>query len=88
MHVTRSLVFGVCVIMLLVTGCTTYYKVSDPSGGTKDYYTTKVKKHKSTGAIELKDEKSGANVTLQSSEVKEITEEEFDAAVKPQQKKP
>jgi hypothetical protein len=87
MQVTRLLLLGICTFMLLAGGCTTYYKVSDPAGN-KEYYTTKVKTKKSTGAFELKDAKSGANVTLQSSEVKEITEEEFNAAVKPEEKKP
>jgi hypothetical protein len=77
---------GICTLMLVVGGCTTYYKVNDPAG-TKEYYTTKVE-HEKGGAIKLKDEKSGAHVTLQSSEVKEITEEEYNAAVKPEQKKP
>ena len=40
------------------------------------------------GAIKIKDEKTGAIVTLQSSEVKEISEEEFDNAVKGSQPKP
>ena len=87
MHVTRSLLLGICALMLVASGCTTYYKVTDPSGGTKEYYTTKIKKQPS-GAIKIKDEKSGAHITLQSSEIKEITEEEFNAAVKPEQKKP
>jgi hypothetical protein len=87
MHKTRLVLAGICTLMLLASGCTTYYKVSDPAGS-KEYYTTKVKTHKTTGAVELQDAKSGAKVTLQSSEVKEITEEEFNAAVKPEQKKP
>lgn len=86
MHVTRSLLLGICTLMLVAAGCTTYYKVSDPAGS-KEYYTTKIDKEKG-GAIRLKDKKSGAQVTLQSSEVKEISEEEFEAAVKPEEKKP
>ena len=86
MYKTRLLLVGICSLMLVAAGCTTYYKVND-TAGSKEYYTTKIDKVKG-GAIKLKDEKSGAHVTLQSSEVKEITEEEFNAAVKPEQKKP
>jgi len=71
----------------LVTACASYYyKVSDPAG-TKEYYATDVDREKS-GAITIKDQKTGAIVTLQSSEVKEISEEEFEKAVKGEQPKP
>ena len=70
----------------VVTACAHYYKVNDPAGS-KEYYTTDVDEAKS-GAIKIKDENRGAIVTLQSSEVKEISEEEFKAAVKGAQPKP
>ena len=70
----------------VVTACAHYYKVHDPAGS-KEYYTTDVDEAKS-GAIKIKDENTGAIVTLQSSEVKEISEEEFKAAVKGAQPKP
>jgi hypothetical protein len=60
--------------------------VSDTAGN-RQYYTTDIDKSRA-GSISFKDEKSGAVVTLQSSEVKQISEEEFDAAVKPEEKKP
>ncbi len=66
--------------MVLVAGCTTYYKVQDPAGD-RAYYTTDIDE-KRAGSISFKDEKSGSKVTLQSSEVKEISKEEFEAAVK------
>jgi glycyl-tRNA synthetase (class II) len=70
----------------LLAGCGGgYYRVNDP-GGTKEYYTTDIDETK-TGAITFKDEKSGSQVTLQSSEVKEISKDEFKAAVKPEEKK-
>jgi hypothetical protein len=75
-----------CGMITLVAGCGgNYYRVNDPAG-TKEYYTTDIDKTKA-GSITFKDEKSGGVVTLQSSEVKEISEEEFDAAVKPEEKK-
>jgi len=81
MKATRMIVWILCGVLAGIAGCTTYYRVSDPSG-TKEYYTTDIDKTKG-GGITFKDEKSGGVVTLQSSEVKEISEDEFKAAVKP-----
>ena len=78
-------VWVLCGMAVVVAGCTSYYRVNDPAG-TREYYTTDIDKTKA-GAITFKDEKSGGTITLQSSEVKEISEEEFNAAVKPQEKK-
>jgi hypothetical protein len=65
----------------LLAGCGgNYYRVNDPAGD-RQYYTSDIEKTKA-GAITFKDEKSGSEVTLQSSEVKEISEDEFKAAVK------
>lgn len=73
-------------VVALVGGCSHYYKVSDPAGN-KEYYTTDVDESR-TGSIKIKDAKTGATVTLQSSEVKEITAEEYEAAVKGSKPKP
>lgn len=75
---------AVCVLAAILGGCTTYYRVNDPAG-TKEYYTTDIDKAKS-GAISFKDEKTGSEVRLQSSEVKEISKDEFNAAVKGEKK--
>ena len=70
----------------LLAGCGgNYYRVNDTAGN-RQYYTTDIDKSRA-GSISFKDEKSGAVVTLQSSEVKQISEDEFDAAVKPEEKK-
>jgi hypothetical protein len=75
-----------CGMAGLLAGCGgNYYRVSDPAGD-RQYYTSDIDQSK-TGAITFKDEKSGSVVTLQSSEVKEISEDEFKAAVKPKEKK-
>jgi uncharacterized protein YdeI (BOF family) len=75
-----------CVMAGLLAGCGgNYYRVNDPAGD-RHYYTTDIDKTKA-GAITFKDEKSGSEVTLQSSEVKEISEDEFKAAVKPEENK-
>jgi hypothetical protein len=70
----------------LLAGCGgNYYRVNDPAGD-RQYYTSDIEQSR-TGAITFKDEKSGSVVTLQSSEIKEISEDEFEAAVKPEEKK-
>jgi hypothetical protein len=66
-------------VALLVTACATYYKVRDPGTG-NTYYTEKVK-HESGGAATFKDARSGAEVTIQNSEVKEITKGEYTAGI-------
>jgi hypothetical protein len=69
----------------LLGGCGgDYYRVNDPAGD-RQYYTKDIDQAK-TGAISFKDEKSGSKVTLQSSEVKKISEDEFKSAVKPEEK--
>ena len=84
---TTHIALGIlCVMAGLLAGCGGgYYRVNDPAG-TKEYYTSDIDQTK-TGAITFKDEKSGSVVTLQSSEVKEISEDEFKAAVKPEETK-
>jgi hypothetical protein len=60
-----------------LAGCTSYYKVHDPTTG-KDYYTTDLQK-KSSGASTLKDARTGNTVNLQNSEIEEIKKEEFES---------
>ena len=72
-------VWSALVAMSLLAGCSHYYKVNDPAGN-KEYYTKDIDSSRS-GAVKIKDARTGAVVTLQSSEVKEISEEEYDAAV-------
>jgi hypothetical protein len=73
---TVSLVSG-----LMAAGCSTsYYRVTDPGSG-KTYYTNKLEKAVQGGAVKFEDTQSGSYVTLQSSEVKELSEGEFMAGV-------
>jgi hypothetical protein len=66
---------------LLVGGCSsTYYKVTDPHSGTA-YYTQKIDTLVGTGAVKVQDARTGSIVTLQSSEVKEISEKEYKAGL-------
>jgi hypothetical protein len=70
-------------LMVLASGCTNYYLVTDPASG-KSYYTNDIDDAGGAGAVRFKDETSGSVVTLQSSEVKEISSKEFEAALKTQ----
>jgi hypothetical protein len=65
---------------ILLSGCTSYYKVKDTGSGNV-YYTTDVDRSGS-GSIKFKDANTGSEVTLQSSEVSEINKEEFKANTK------
>jgi hypothetical protein len=68
----RLLVLGA---ICTAAGCTSYYRVHDPTTG-KDYYTTDVKQERG-GAATLKDSRTGNQVTVQNSETEKISEEEF-----------
>jgi hypothetical protein len=86
MKMTTIALLTICGIAGLLAGCGgNYYRVNDPAGD-RQYYTSDIDKSKA-GSITFKDEKSGSVVTLQSSEVKEISKDEFKAAVKPEEKK-
>lgn len=84
MKMKQMTLWMLCALTLLVAGCASYYRVSDPAG-TKEYYTTDIDKSR-TGSISFKDAKSGSEVTLQSSDVKKISEDEFKTAVKGEKK--
>jgi hypothetical protein len=72
---------GACLLMLLfAAGCTTYYRVSDQSTR-RAYYTTGIDRTDS-GAVRFYDEKSRASVTLQSSEIVEISKDAFDSGIR------
>ncbi len=65
--------------LFVLPGCGGYWMVVDPT--TKNvYYTEEVKESKS-GAVKFIDAKTGKDVTLQKSEVKEVTKDEFKAGV-------
>jgi len=72
------LVVSLCVGVLVV-GCASYYKVTDSQTG-KEYYTQEIDNVKG-GAVKLKDARSGSTVTIQNSEVKEISKDEYKAGL-------
>ena len=79
-HLTAALMLGG--LTVLVAGCTSdhYYRVTHPTSG-NEYYTTKVDDAGKGGAVKIKDEKTGSMVTLQSSDVIEISEKEYRAGM-------
>jgi len=64
---------------LFVVGCASYYKVTDPQSG-KEFYTQKVDTL-AGGAVKVMDTRTGSIVTLQNSQVKEISEKEYKAGL-------
>ena len=79
-HLTAALMLGG--LAMLVAGCSSdhYYRVTHPTSG-NEYYTTKIEDSGKGGAVKIKDEKTGSIVTLQSSEVKKISEDEYQAGM-------
>ena len=77
----RRFIAGLLATMLLA-GCGTYYKVTEPASG-KEFYTTNIDDAGRGGAIKFKDARSGEVVTLQNSAVKEISGDEFGKATAP-----
>jgi hypothetical protein len=63
-------------ILLGVVGCTSYYRVTDPSTN-KVYYTTELKQE--GGSTTFKDAKTGDSVTVQNVEVRKVSKEDFEA---------
>ena len=71
--------FLILIICFFAVGCTKYYKVTDPTSD-KTYYTNKIKQ-RGSGAIKIEDERTGNQVTLQSSEIEKITKDQFNLGV-------
>ncbi|MFA5180310.1 MAG: hypothetical protein WC405_03255 [Syntrophales bacterium] len=69
-----------CLMLLAISGCGSYYKITEPTSKSvyysKDYEKTKM------GGLSFKDAKTGAIVTIQNSEIKEISRDTFDEEVK------
>jgi hypothetical protein len=71
---------GICFLMLFASACTTYYRVTDQASG-RTYYTTEYDRMDS-GAIVFEDAKTRTKVTLQSSEISEVSRSDFDVGRK------
>lgn len=74
----RKRLLGATALMMLLAGCGSYYQVRDPASS-KNYYTEDI--DKSGSAVKFKDAKTGSAVTLQNSEVKEISKDDFKQGV-------
>src|SRR4051812_1149667 len=70
-----ALSLAALITLLIAAGCTSYYKVTDPTTG-RSYYTTDMQDRE--GAVTLKDASNGQQVTIQNSEVKKVTKEEYE----------
>jgi hypothetical protein len=70
-------VTAACLALMSAAGCTSYYRVTDPTTG-REYYTTDLDSKKS-GAAKLKDAKTGNTVNLQNSEIAKVSKEEFES---------
>jgi hypothetical protein len=62
-------------VALLAGGCTTYYQIQDPDTGDV-YYADDLKTLKG-GAVKFTDAHTGNEVTVQDSDIKVISKEEF-----------
>jgi uncharacterized protein YceK len=65
-------------MVAILAGCASYYKVTDTTSG-RTYYTEGVEQERA-GAVKFKDAKTGAQVTLPSTEVIEVSSDEFEKA--------
>ncbi len=67
-------IVGSCAALL--AGCASYYQVRDPSTG-QTYYTSDVDTPGGGGTVRFKDDRTNRNVTLQNSEVRTISRDEY-----------
>ena len=69
----------ICLLSVMIAGCSHYYRVTDPGSG-KTYYTTDIDER--SGRVKFKDDKTRNIVILHSAELSELSEEEYGAEVK------
>jgi len=77
MRTKIAFALGWFVILATLTGCASYYMVTDPSSN-KVYYTKDMERNKS-GSIVFEDASTGNEVTLQNSEVRRINKSLYKA---------
>jgi hypothetical protein len=59
-----------------IAGCGSYYTVRDPGSGST-YYTRDIDRPGGAGTVRFRDGRSDRQVTLQNSEVREISRDEY-----------
>jgi len=67
-------------VLLVLAGCASHYQVHDPASG-NTYYTRDVDRTGDSGSVKFKDAATGANVIISQSEVRKISEDEYEAGV-------
>lgn len=74
MNIAR-VTLALLVVTLLVSGCTTYYRITDKDTG-KSYYTTSFDRQPNN--VRFKDHRTRQDVALPVAEIKEVTKDEYD----------
>lgn len=69
------IVFSLFLLVIIISGCSSYYRVVDPTTD-KAYYTTEINELRG-GAVRLKDDKTQRTVTVTNSEIEKISEKEY-----------
>ena len=67
-------------VILFAAGCTSYYRINDQASG-RIYYTTDYDRSDS-GSVVFEDARTRSTVTLQSSEIREISRSEYESGLK------
>ena len=65
--------------LVLLAGCASYYRVTDPTSG-REYYTHDFERSRD-GSLKFKDGKTKSEVTLQNSEVSEIKKADYEKGI-------
>ena len=60
-----------------LAGCTSYYKITDPSNG-KTYYTNNYSQA-GQGSVKFKDAQTGSEVTIQNSNISQLKKEQYES---------
>ena len=71
---------GIALVILFAAGCSSYYRINDQASG-RIYYTTDYDRSDS-GSVVFEDARTRSTVTLQSSEIREISRSEYESGLK------
>jgi len=76
----RKLRLLVPAALLSLGGCASHYLVRDPATG-NTYFTKDVDRTGDSGSVNFKDSVTGARIIIQQSEVRMISEDEYEAGI-------
>ena len=68
-------------VLIVLTGCASHYMVRDPASG-NTYYTRDVDRAGDAGSVKFRDDATGAKIIIQQSEVRTVSEDEYEAGIK------